>query len=69
MKRTLKINMTVEELEDLILEALTDGILAEPFQLRNSAPQLDVEIRIGGETLQRLDGYDWGVEITVEAEL
>lgn len=56
MKRTEKITMTVEELEDLILEAL-------------GYPKLDVEIRIGGETLQRLDGYDWGVEITIEAEL
>lgn len=56
MKRTVKITMTVEELEDLILEALGYDCL-------------DAEIRIGGETLQRLDGYDWGVEVTIEAAL
>jgi hypothetical protein len=59
MKRTEKITMTVEELENLILEALM------------VSPDIggDVEIRVGGETLQRLDGYDMGVEITVETEL
>jgi 20S proteasome alpha/beta subunit len=62
MKRTEKITMTVEELEKLILEALC-GVI-DPNALGG-----DIEIRIGGETLQRLDGYDWGVEITIEAEL
>lgn len=62
MKRTEKITMTVEELEKLILEALC-GVI-DPNALGGN-----IEICIGGETLQRLDGYDWGVEITIEAEL
>ena len=65
MKRTEKITMTVEELENLILEALTPVLLHE----EHCPDGFDVEIRIGGETLQRLDGYDVGVEITVETEL